>query len=175
MPNIVDKIISEEKKVTGSESPIGSEWNTNSYPQGVEDGNDLPWTFVTINVRDTHYSYDEIEPVTKEVANTKKEFNTIIKKEARAQGTIIGQKVVDTLGSPRFKATVELTHGNVGSYNMGDLVTVIDPSVGWWGTTQDPGKKLRVHDVNHSFGDDWTTTLQLEEDEESVKALYPTE
>ena len=171
LPNIVDKIISEEKRVTGSESPIGSEWATTGYPEAVLAGSS--WIFATLQGRSTKYPYDMTGSAC--VADSKKEFNKIIKLEAKAQGRETGQKLVDTLGSPRFKAKVELVRGSVGSYNMGDLVEVIDPSVGWWGTNNDPGKKLRIHDVQHNFGNEWATTLVLEEDEESVKSKYPTQ
>jgi len=173
LPNIVTNIIAEEKKVTGPDSDIGSTWNTIGYPDDVIDNNNMPWHFATINTRSADYPYNET--TTAAEASTKDDFNTVIRTEARAQGIQTAQDVVNVLGEPRFKAKVELTRGSVGSYTMGDLLKITDHSVGWWNTDQDPAKKLRIHDISHSFGDDWTTTLSLEEDEKAVKDKYPVE
>jgi len=170
-PNTVDKIISEEKRVTGSESLIGSEWGTDRYPSVVSAGSDWDFHFYS---RATTYPYNTTGAYAQSTSG-KKSFNEVIRTEAKAQARITGNELVQTLGSPRFKATVELIHGSVGSYQMGDLVLVVDSSVGWWNTVANPGKKLRVHDVQHSFGNEWVTTLYLEEDEESVKSKYTVE
>jgi len=172
LPNTVDKIISEEKRVTDENTSIGSVWGTNRYPEKVYDLDD-DWDF-HFEARSTDYPYN----VTGAYAHSdggKKDFNDKIKLEAKAQARIAGNNLVQALGSPRFKANIELIHGSVGSYQMGDLVLVVDSSVGWWNTVSNPGKKLRVHDVQHSFGNEWVTTLYLEEDEESVKSKYTVE
>jgi hypothetical protein len=174
LPNTVTKIISEEKKFTGEDSDIGSSYNTTGYPEEVFT-NDDSWDFVTIYDRDDAYPYNTVEPSTNSTSDDKKGFNDVIISEAKAQAVIIGQKLVDTLGSPRIKSKLTLSYPSIGSFQIGDMVKVVDESIGWWDTTSDPSKKLRIHDIQHSFGDDWIQTLHLEEDEETIKSKYSVE
>ncbi|KKL20918.1 hypothetical protein LCGC14_2450680, partial [marine sediment metagenome] len=123
-----------------------------------------------IRVRDDNPPYTETAAWA--TADTVDEYNQVIRDESKIKSKIEGQDIADALGSPRIKTNVELLHPSVGSYSMGDLLKIVDPSIGWIGTVTNPAKILRLHDVRQSFGNEWLTTLVFEEDEEAIKKRY---
>ena len=77
-----------------------------------------------------------------------------------------GKVIVDILGSPRYKAELEVDGTN--KYTMGGLWTLVIPSFPGWVST---GKQLRMTELNHKYGKTgWTTILRFEEDEETAQA-----
>jgi len=84
-----------------------------------------------------------------------------IKKDARNDA----EEIIDRLGSPRWKAKIEI-RGNA-SYDKGNVYGLRVPELGW---TTGNEKEIRLTDVTHRFSvkNGWTTTLSLEQDEETA-------
>jgi len=116
-----------------------------------------PYTFKTVNSGSV-------------VANNS-EFNNTLVGETSIQIKDIGQGIVDLLGDARFKAEYELYWGSTDFLN-GQLYYLQSPSFGWYGTTRNPGKNLRLVNQSHTFDlNGWKTTLFFEEDEKVVSDL----
>jgi len=77
-----------------------------------------------------------------------------------------GKAIVDLLGSPRYKAELEIDGTN--KYTMGGVWTLVVPSFPSWAST---GKQLRMTDIGHRYSKNgWTTILKFEEDEDVALA-----
>lgn len=73
-----------------------------------------------------------------------------------------GKAIVDLLGAPRYKATLEVDGTN--KYTMGGVWTLVIPSFPSWSAA---GKQLRMTDIGHKYSKTgWTAVLQFEEDED---------
>lgn len=105
-------------------------------------------------------------------AGSDEEFNDKLRLEARWQIKLKAQPIVDALGDPRFKVSLEQTVGS-NSLGNGGLYNLKIPSFGWEGTDTNPTKKMRLVSSNHKFNlAGWTTTNDFEEDEKSIQSQF---
>lgn len=92
---------------------------------------------------------------------TDSEFNEALRKAAFWRGRAESIMITSMLSGLRYKGTITLRGRNI---NPGDLISVTDQYTGL--ATQ----KIRVIDVTHTGGtSQWSTTLSVEEDEETIQ------
>ena len=84
-------------------------------------------------------------------------FNDAIEIEARYRGEAEAMRVIGLFGNPRYKCQFTIKQDT--SYELGGFFQINIPSFGV------NSKKLRLVQIDHSL---WTTTLYLEEDEQTV-------
>lgn len=102
------------------------------------------------------------------VANNKNDWNQYLRDEAKWQAKLQAIQTLEKLGEPRYALSAEMIVGS-NTLIAGDLYTFIVPSYGWMGTEENPGYKLRIKDLQHSFTDlGWTTRIEAMEDEKVI-------
>lgn len=127
----------------------------------------FPYRCGTIFERQTSYPYDNLTGSNK-IASSADAYNTIVRNEIRYRGKIDGQKVLDTLGEPRYSGTISLLVGS-NNYSMGTIVGIKDDTIGWDNTASNPVYKLRIRDIQHRIDDGgWITNLNVVEDEKVI-------
>lgn len=143
----------------------GSTFDDNGpYPDQLVAGSN--WTFAFDGRDGTGLSTGS-----KAIATSRKEYNLLLATEAKWRVKNIAQEVVDTLGEPRFRVEANMVTGS-NIYQMGDLYTLLLPSIGWEGTEENPGYNLRLVDINHKLNrEGWSTTCVFEEDEYTISQL----
>ena len=95
--------------------------------------------------------------------SSESDYKNKFRERAKALGEARGQKIVQRLGKLTWSGGVEVK-GTTGCV-AGDLLSCTFPTLGL------TNYKLRIVDVQHTFGTNgWITTFQLEEDEEAIAA-----
>jgi hypothetical protein len=145
---------------------LGSDFLANGFPP--EPGS-FPWT-MSFSDRDSIGSSNGVVLI----ATNQKEWNQYLRDEARDRAVIEATNIIQRLGEPRFSITFDLVTGS-NDQVLGDIKTFIIPSLGWLGTTANPGRKLRLTEQQHVFGlNGWQTTITALEDEKVIKDLLNT-
>lgn len=85
--------------------------------------------------------------------------------DIKALGRIESKLIIDTLGSAKYKADIDLIGTN--SYTRGKIYTIVSDVI----PTLATGKLMRVYDIVHRFSgrSGWTTRLQLKEDAKTIQ------
>ncbi len=132
-----------------------NKWTTGSDGTPTENfPNSYPYT---ASIAELNTSYETTS--TNWVINSDDEFNTAIRRTARARGKEEGQEIMDRLGEKRYKIEIELD-GTL-DYAIGELCEVTSESANL------SNQLVRIQDVQHNFNkDNWVTVLKCEQDPE---------
>lgn len=107
-------------------------------------------------------------PITYPTANSKQEYNDYLRTETRWQATFAAKDILKKLGEPRYGLTADMIVGS-NTLVLGNIYSFVIPSYGWDGTEANPGFKLRVKNISHTFNKNgWTSQFEAEEDEKVV-------
>lgn len=102
------------------------------------------------------------------VATNKKNWNQYLRDEARWQAIGESNKILDKLGEPKYSVKADMIIGS-NTLVLGNIYMFTIPSYGWEGTATNPGYKLRVTNIAHTFNDSgWTSQFDAVEDEKVV-------
>ena len=107
----------------------------------------------------------------KVIVTSDKEFNDSLRFEGMWQAKNEAQRIVNTLGSPRYQVNLDV-FDITRTYQLGDLYELKIPSFGWEGTSSDPVKKLRlIEDAIIIGANGLEFGLTFEEDEKTIGVI----
>jgi len=142
----------------------GASFGEDGYPSS------FPYTFRTIFKRDSFGNI--LTPLQTITATNRTEYNNTLRGESRARGKQAGDSAVKVLGEPRWEVKIDLGIGT-NIYTPGDIFTIVSPTVGWDGTTSNPGRDLRIVGIEHKINKKgWNTVLNLKEDEKIISSSF---
>jgi hypothetical protein len=101
-------------------------------------------------------------------ASDKNDYNDYLRNEARWQAIFRARDILKKLGEPRYGLTADMIVGS-NTLVLGNIYEFVVPSYGWEGTANNPGFKIRIKNMSHTFNKNgWTSQFEAEEDEKVV-------
>lgn len=105
-------------------------------------------------------------------AADEREFNQLLRNQARSEAQEEAKRVIELNKTPRYDINFDLEYGS-NSAQEGQVYYFQIPSVGWEGTTTNPGKTMRIHDITHVFNNQgWQTRVMAKEDEQVIQQQF---
>lgn len=148
-------------------SALGKQFDVDGMPSATTGSNAYPLS-MSFSERDTFSGSFTGSTL---VARNKKEWNQYLRDESRWQAVVEAQKILEKLGVPRYNLTADQLIGS-NTIIPGNLYNFIVPSYGWQGNTDNPGYKLRVTTMSHSWNKEgWSTQIEAAEDEKVISDI----
>ena len=99
-------------------------------------------------------------------------FNNLLRTQAALEAVDEAQSVISKLKNATYDCLFDMDIGS-NTFTLGGLYYFQFPSIGWEGTTDNPGRVLRIRDQTHIINDKgWQSRITALEDETVITAQF---